>query len=57
MVFVQNISENEDLLSYPKVAIKNEIFMENYGSFSVNTTCFTRSRGAQFEHMSYFFLT
>ena len=55
MVFVQNISENEDLLSYPKVAIKNEIFMENYGSFSVNTTYFTRSRGAQFEHMNYFF--
>ena len=55
MVFVQNKSENEGLLSYPKVAIKNEIFMENYGSFSVNTTCFTRSRGAQFEHRITFF--
>ena len=41
MVFVQNMSENEDLLSYPKVAIKNEIFMENYGSFLVSITCFT----------------
>ena len=26
-----------------------------FTSNSVSTTCFTRSRGAQFEHMNYFF--
>ena len=62
--YLQNIGENEDLLSYPKVVIKKETFMANHGSFSqdfkrnsVSTTCFNRSRGAQFEHMNYFFKT
>ena len=57
------MSENkEDLLSYPKVVKKKEpsrqitalsltIFTKN----SMSTTCFTRFRGAQFEHMNYLF--
>ena len=61
--YLQNISENEeDLLSYPKFIIKRKhllqitalslrIFTRN----SVSTKCFTRSRGAQFEHINYFF--
>ena len=32
--YLQNIGENEDLLSYPKVVIKKETFMANHGSFS-----------------------
>ena len=31
--YLQNISGNEDLLSYPKVVIENEIFTANHGSF------------------------
>ena len=31
--YLQNISENEDLLSYPKVVIKKETFTANLGSF------------------------
>ena len=32
--YLQNINENEeDLLSYPKVVIKNEKFTANHGSF------------------------
>ena len=60
--YLQNIGENEDPLSYPKVAIKKETSTANYGSFhriftnsSVSTTCFIRSRGAQFETMNCFF--
>ena len=31
--YLPNISENEDLLSYPKVVIKTETFTANHGSF------------------------
>ena len=60
--YTQNISKNEeDVLSYPKVVIEKKkhsrlitaISLRIFTRISMSTTCFTRSRGAQFEHMNF----
>ena len=58
------MSENkDDLLSYPKVVTKKKehsrqitvLSLTIFTNNSMSTTCFTRFRGAQFEHMNYLF--
>ena len=59
--YTQNISKNEeDVLSYPKVVIEKKnsrqitaLSLRIFTRISMSTKCFTRSRGAQFEHMNF----
>ena len=61
--YTQNISKNEeDVLSYPKVVIEEKkkhsrqitaLSLRIFTRISMSTKCFTRSRGAQFEHMNF----
>ena len=64
MYYLKNIGENEDILSYPKVLIKkgdihgkSRLFPPGFSQDFSDTTRFTRSRGAQLEHMNHFFKT